>query len=83
VQGKDQVLPLTTRLALGFFLPTDVEPLGPNPRAFGHGGAGGSFSMADPEHRLSFGYVMNLMHTGLWLVDPRPRRLLAAAYACV
>jgi len=81
VHGKDQVLPLTTRLALGFFLPTREEPLGPNPRVFGHGGAGGSYSMADPEHRLSFGYVMNLMHTGLWLVDPRPRRLLAAAYA--
>jgi CubicO group peptidase (beta-lactamase class C family) len=81
VRGKDEVLPLTTRLALGFFLPTDEEPLGPNPRVFGHGGAGGSYSMADPEHRLSFGYVMNLMHTGLWLVDPRPRRLLAAAYA--
>jgi CubicO group peptidase (beta-lactamase class C family) len=81
--GKDAVLPLATRLALGFFLATPEEPLGPNPRAFGHGGAGGSFSLADPENRLSFGYVMNLMHTGLWLVDPRPRRLLAAAYACL
>jgi CubicO group peptidase (beta-lactamase class C family) len=83
VNGFDRVLPLTTRLALGFFLPTEEEPLGPNPLVFGHGGAGGSFSMADPEQRLSFGYVMNLMHTGLWLVDPRPRRLLTAAYACL
>ena len=83
VNGKDEVLPLPTRLGLGFFLPTEAEPLGPNPRVFGHGGAGGSYSMADPENRLSFGYVMNLMHTGLWLVDPRPRRLLAAAYACL
>jgi CubicO group peptidase (beta-lactamase class C family) len=82
-RGPDQVLPLETRYGLGFFLPTDAEPLGPNPRVFGHGGAGGSYSMADPEHRLSFGYVMNLMHTGLWLVDPRPRRLLAAAYGCL
>jgi CubicO group peptidase (beta-lactamase class C family) len=81
--GPDQVLPLETRYGLGFFLPTREEPLGPNPRVFGHGGAGGSYSMADPEHRLSFGYVMNLMHTGLWLVDPRPRRLLAAAYGCL
>jgi len=24
---------------------------------------------------------MNLMHMGAWLVDPRPRRLLAATYA--
>jgi CubicO group peptidase (beta-lactamase class C family) len=83
VNGPDRVLPLATRLSLGFFLPTDDEPLGPNPRVFGHGGAGGSYSLADPEHRLSFGYVMNLMHTGLWLVDPRPRRLLAAAYGCL
>jgi hypothetical protein len=37
--------------------------------------------VADPEHRLSFGYVMNLMHQGFWLADPRPRRLLAEAYA--
>jgi CubicO group peptidase (beta-lactamase class C family) len=82
-RGPDQVLPVATRYALGFFLPTHEEPLGPNPRVFGHGGAGGSYSMADPEARLSFGYVMNRMHTGLWLVDPRPRRLLAAAYACL
>jgi CubicO group peptidase (beta-lactamase class C family) len=81
--GPDQVLPLETRYGLGFFLPTREEPLGPSPRVFGHGGAGGSYSMADPESRLSFGYVMNLMHTGLWLVDPRPRRLLAAAYSCL
>jgi len=83
VSGPDRVLPLRTRFALGYFLPTDEEPLGPNPNAFGHGGAGGSYSLADPENRLSFGYVMNLVHTGMWLVDPRPRRLLAAAYACL
>jgi hypothetical protein len=71
------VLPLTTRLAFGFFLPTEEKPLGPNPLLFGHGGAGDSYSMADPDN------VMDLMHTGLWLVDPRPRRLLTAAYACL
>ena len=52
-------------------------------RELGHGGAGGSLGVADPEHRLSFGYVMNLMHQGLWLADPRPRRLLSEAYACL
>jgi CubicO group peptidase (beta-lactamase class C family) len=81
VDAKDEVLPFRTRLGLGFFMPTPDEPVGPNSRAFGHGGAGGSYSHADPEHRLSFGYAMNLMHTGAWLVDPRPRRLLEAAYA--
>jgi len=81
VDGKDQVLPFRTRIGLGFFMPSPDEPVGPNSRSFGHGGAGGSYSHADPEHRLSFGYAMNLMHTGAWLVDPRPRRLLEAAYA--
>ena len=83
VYSKDRVLPFQTRLALGFFLPTREEPLGPNPNVFGHGGAGGSYSQADPENRMSFGYVMNLMHTGGWLVDPRPRRLLAEVYGCL
>jgi CubicO group peptidase (beta-lactamase class C family) len=83
VNGRDEVLPMPTRMGLGFFLSSEFEPLGPNPGAFGHGGAGGSLGVADPEHRLSFGYVMNLMHQGLWLADPRPRRLLAEAYACL
>ncbi len=81
VNGNDEVLPMDTRLGLGFFLPTSAEPLGPNDRAFGHGGAGGSYSHADPEHRMSYGYVMNLMHQGAWLVDPRARRTLGAVYA--
>ncbi len=79
-QGPDEVLPLTTRIGLGFMLPTEEEPVGPNPNAFGHAGAGGSYGMADPERRMSFGYTMNLMHQGLWLVDPRPRKLLRAVY---
>ena len=79
--GQDAVLPMVTRFGLGFMMPPDQEPLGPNPRVFGHGGAGGSLGLADPEARIGFGYVMNRMHTGLWLVDPRPRALLAALYA--
>jgi CubicO group peptidase (beta-lactamase class C family) len=79
--GPDEVLPLRTRLGLGFFMPTEEEPLGPNPRVFGHAGAGGSYGQADPESRMGFGYVMNHMHLGLWLVDPRARALLAAVYA--
>jgi CubicO group peptidase (beta-lactamase class C family) len=78
--GPDRVLTLTTRIGLGFFLPPENEPLGPNPRTFGHGGAGGSLGVADPEAKLGFGYVMNLMHTGAWLADPRPRALLDALY---
>jgi CubicO group peptidase (beta-lactamase class C family) len=68
-------------MALGFMLGTELEPLGPNPRAFGHGGAGGSLGVADPDAGFGFGYVMNQMKMGLWLVDPRPKALLAEVYA--
>src|SRR5215475_8829410 len=53
VNGRDEVLPMPTRIGLGFFLSSEFEPLGPNPNAFFHGGAGGSLAVADPEHRLS------------------------------
>ena len=65
---------------LGFGMPPANEPVGPNDRAFGHSGAGGSYGHCDPEARLGFGYTMNLMHQGLWLVDPRARALVDAAY---
>jgi hypothetical protein len=61
--------------------PTPEEPLGPNPRAVRSRRRGWLVQPRDPEHRLSFGYAMNLMHMGTWLVDPRARRLLAATYA--
>jgi len=80
VYGKDAILPLVTRFGLGFGMPPAEEPVGPNTEVFGHAGAGGSYGQADPEHRMSFGYVMNHMHQGLWLVDRRPRALLAAVY---
>jgi CubicO group peptidase (beta-lactamase class C family) len=78
--GQDALLPLVSRFGLGFGMPTAEEPVGPNPRVFGHAGAGGSYGQADPEARMGFGYTMNLMHMGLWLVDPRPRALLACVY---
>jgi hypothetical protein len=34
----------------------------------------------DPEQKLGFGYVMNNMHMGQWLIDPRARALVAAVY---
>jgi CubicO group peptidase (beta-lactamase class C family) len=79
--GPDAVLPLHTHMALGFMLSTPKEKMGPNPRAFGHGGMGGSMAFADPEARLGFGYTMNEMHVGLWLIDPRAAALIEAVYA--
>lgn len=36
---------------------------GPNPRAFGHDGYGGSFGSADPEAKVALGYTKTLLHT--------------------
>jgi len=81
--GQDRILPLVSRFGLGFQIPPAEEPTGPNFRVFGHAGAGGSYGQADPENRMSFGYTMNRMHSGVWLVDPRPRALLRSVYAAL
>ena len=49
VHGDDIVLQRPTRFGLGFQLTMVERPLGPNPRAFGHFGAGGSLGFADPD----------------------------------
>jgi CubicO group peptidase (beta-lactamase class C family) len=54
---------------------------GPNPRAFGHGGAGGSYAFADPENRLSYAYTMNKFGAGTSGEDPRSKLLVDAVYA--
>jgi CubicO group peptidase (beta-lactamase class C family) len=82
-EGQDAVLPLITKFACGFMLSPDNEPCGPNPRAFNHAGAGGSLGYCDPEAKIGLGYVMNNMHTGAWLVDPRARKLVDAVYESV
>ena len=81
-RGPDRVLQLKTRFGQGFMLSQD-EPLtafGPNAGGFGHPGAGGSVGFADPEAKLSLGYVMNRMGPHI-LIDPRAQALIDAAYA--
>lgn len=79
--GLDCVIPMMpTKFALGFQLGTEAEPIGPNPRAFGHSGAGGSMGLADPEAQLAFGYAMNRMESGLFLIGPRATALMNAAF---
>jgi CubicO group peptidase (beta-lactamase class C family) len=64
--GPDAVLGgLPMRFGLGFMLRQDLVPLSPNPRAFGHPGAGGSIGMADPDAKVGFGYVLNQSQTGI------------------
>ncbi|HEX7759521.1 MAG TPA: serine hydrolase domain-containing protein, partial [Caulobacteraceae bacterium] len=50
---------------------------GPNPRAFGHSGWGGSFGCADPDAEVAIGYVCNQMGPEL-VGDPRTGGLCAA-----
>ncbi|MFI5398272.1 MAG: serine hydrolase domain-containing protein [Candidatus Binatia bacterium] len=77
--GPDVVLRRPSRFGLGFQLTQPVRPLGPNPRSFGHFGAGGSLGFADADARLAFAYTMN--QAGPRFQDPRTRALIAAAYA--
>lgn len=82
--GPDLVLMgLFSRYGLGFMLGTPTEPLGPNAGSFGHSGAGGSLGFADPGARIGFGYVMNQMQSGAYLIGPRANALVAAVYACL
>lgn len=81
VEGPDAVLMFPIPFALGFMAHSNFSPfLGG--RSFGHYGAGGSVGLADPDRRISVGYVMNQMHFGL-AGDPRTAGLLSAVDACV
>jgi CubicO group peptidase (beta-lactamase class C family) len=77
--GTDFVLDRPSRFGLGFQLTQPERPLGPNPRGFGHFGAGGSLGFADPDARVSFGYAMN--RPGPRWQNPRNRALVDALYA--
>ncbi|HUA33039.1 MAG TPA: serine hydrolase domain-containing protein [Candidatus Binataceae bacterium] len=79
--GPDAVIMgISTRFSLGFMMSQPSAAFGPNPKAFGHPGAGGSVGFADPEAKVGFGYTMNQMQMGL-LVDPRATALMDAFYA--
>jgi CubicO group peptidase (beta-lactamase class C family) len=78
-RGPDQVLIVETRFGLGFMMPVPGAMMGPNDKAFGHPGMGGSLGFADPEARLGFGYVMNLTGSSI-LINERPTALITALY---
>jgi len=81
--GRDAVMGLSLRTALGFVLTSPDARLGPNPRAFGHSGAGGSLGFADPDAKVGFGYTMNRMLQEDTLTDPRWAPLIDAVYSAV
>jgi CubicO group peptidase (beta-lactamase class C family) len=80
--GLDLVLGVHTRFGLGYMLSQPESAgarIGPNPRTFGHPGAGGSIGFCDPDAGLGFGYVMNGMDRNL-LTSGRAAALIDAVY---
>jgi CubicO group peptidase (beta-lactamase class C family) len=76
----DLCLVIPTSFGMGFMTHNDFIPYS-GPGTFGHPGAGGSMSFADPGREMSFSYVMNKM--GAVLVgDQRSARLIVAAVRC-
>jgi CubicO group peptidase (beta-lactamase class C family) len=76
-----------TDLMLGFepcwamgFATNKIGVYGPNPRAFGHSGWGGSFGCADVQAKIGIGYVMNRMGADL-VGDPRAKALCDAIFS--
>ncbi|WAL69381.1 serine hydrolase [Amycolatopsis cynarae] len=72
--------PHKTELGLGLWLSGENRSYGPNPRAVGHDGFGGSCGLADPEAQVCLGYVMNRMGPHI-ADDPRKTALVEALYA--
>jgi CubicO group peptidase (beta-lactamase class C family) len=71
------------RQALGVLLNSPAAVyMGPNPRAFGHHGIGGSIGFADPDARIGFSYAVNKMHA-VGTNGPRAARLIDALYAAL
>jgi CubicO group peptidase (beta-lactamase class C family) len=80
--GIDAVAGVPMRFGLGYRLTQPAALYGPNPRTFGHTGAGGSLGFADPDAQVGFAYTMNQMGTHI-LLDPRVMALLDALYASI
>lgn len=79
VAGDDRVLPFDIAFGAGVNVNRDSGWFGPEPRAVGHYGFGGSCAFADPVTGLSGAYVMNRQMDVL-AGDPRAIRLINACY---
>ncbi len=85
--GADQVFAsvgfkLEQKIGLGFWRSSPVTLFG-GEGSFGHGGAGGSYGFADPEHGLGVGYVMNKMAMEEFTGDARSHALVRALYEAI
>lgn len=69
--------------ALGLIINTpSVVWMGPNPKAFGHHGIGGSIGMGDRDARLGFAFAVNKWHAR-FDNGPRARHLIESVYSCL
>ena len=86
--GKDSMLMLPTRFSEGLMIHMDNRDnfegeggsfiIGPN--GFGHVGFGGSSAtFADPDYKMSFGYMVNKLG-GEYLISERCQNLINASY---
>ena len=82
VDGMDHVFQIPTAFSAGFMKDprnSTRRMFGTFPNAFGHPGAGGANAFTDPENRLAFAYVMNLMEQQV-LPNEKSLRLIDAIY---
>ncbi|MEN0654327.1 MULTISPECIES: serine hydrolase domain-containing protein [Hyphobacterium] len=82
VSGPDRVLPFDLAYGAGILINRDLGHLGPEPKAVGQYGFGGSCGFADPVRGISGSYVMNRQMDVL-SGDPRAMALIEAAYGCL
>jgi CubicO group peptidase (beta-lactamase class C family) len=82
IAGRDLVLPYDLSWGAGFLRNQGLKIYGPGMETIGHSGWGGSCAFADPQRAVSGAYVMNRQSAEL-IADPRSRRLIEAAYACL
>jgi CubicO group peptidase (beta-lactamase class C family) len=82
IDNEDLCLRVPMTWGVGFALNKAMGVYGPNPKAFGHHGWGGSFGFADPGKGLGVGYAMNFMREPQAALDPRFAGLVEAVYAC-
>jgi CubicO group peptidase (beta-lactamase class C family) len=71
------------RVAMAYRLNSSPHrPTGPNMSSFGHSGAGGAQSFADPEAQVGYCYGCNKMHDGRD-IGPRAGSLIDATYRAI
>lgn len=81
IEGVDLILAQPARFGMGFGLPGEWLST-PNPDCIFWPGAGGALAVIDMKSKMSFGYAMNRMGSGM-LVDSRTNDLLQAAWAAL